>query len=66
MKEFRRGSDQASICDLNFSQAYLTCCSSDKETIHIFKTIESNTTSYLNMLGGIIPYAASEWSFAKV
>jgi len=67
VKELRVRSEAAIICDLRFKKEFLTCCSSDRETVHIFKTGESgNTKSKIAFLGGICDYANSEWSFAKV
>lgn len=80
--ELRRGSEAATIQDLAFewlTGGYITCTST-KETIHVFKTMEikegdkssddkvvpENTKSYFSALSSLVSYAGSEWSFAQV
>ena len=72
--EFRRGTTPTQISDLSFDieSKYLTC-TSDKGTIHIFKTghllnansASGNTKSYFSGLSSLVSFAGSEWSFAQ-
>ena len=54
--EFRRGINPALVDYLQFSVdgLYLSCCS-NKDTIHLFKVNEVNTTSYFGMLSYLVP-----------
>ena len=75
LAEFRRGTTPTTISDLSFDSfsCFLTC-TSDKGTIHLFKTghllkegsTESgNTKSYFQYFSTISKLAGSEWSFAQ-
>ena len=73
LTEFRRGTTPSAINDLSFDtqSKYLTC-TSDKGTIHIFKTghllsqgASGNTKSNFQLLSSVVPIAGSEWSFAQ-
>lgn len=74
LKELRRGSDQAKIVDLKFSNdnGHLLC-SSIKGTIHVFSTClnkqENNNISVgygISYIQSILPsYFSSEWSFVQ-
>ncbi len=44
----------------------LFSCCSDKDTIHLFKINQTNTTSYFGMLSYFVPIAGDQWSFAQI
>lgn len=66
--ELRRGSDQATLYCINFSQGdEWLCCSSDKGTVHVFalQDYRLNKRSALASLGMPGAYAGSQWSLAS-
>ncbi|XKL64917.1 hypothetical protein PGB90_005003 [Kerria lacca] len=66
--ELRRGSDNAFLYCINFSQnSEFLCCASDKGTVHIFalKDPRYNKRSSLSKLGINCNYVESQWSFAN-
>ena len=83
ISELRRGSESAIIRHLSFEPekgAYISC-TSDKNTIHIFKapvigsksdqnsqdaSQSGNTKSYFSALSSMVSIAGSEWSFAQL
>ncbi|KAL9654058.1 hypothetical protein ABK040_011602 [Willaertia magna] len=69
VKEVRRGSKQAKIYSLAFSDdSNFLCCSSDTGTIHVFSLIDKtqNRTSSFSFVGGYIASIfTSEWSFGE-
>jgi WD40 repeat protein len=68
--EFRRGSDQAKIQNIYFSDdSKFLLLTSDKSTLHIYSLCDqySNTKSKAKFISGVLPsYFSSEWSLAKV
>eukprot|EP01006_Ploeotia_vitrea_P008027 TRINITY_DN18900_c0_g1_i1.p1 TRINITY_DN18900_c0_g1~~TRINITY_DN18900_c0_g1_i1.p1 ORF type:complete len:382 (-),score=36.04 TRINITY_DN18900_c0_g1_i1:150-1295(-) len=65
LKEFRRGSERATVYSLCFSPTSdFIACSSDKGTIHVFSMGNKNRKSMFSFLSGLSSYAGSEWSFA--
>lgn len=79
-QELRRGTDKADLQSVAFdASARWLACTSDKATVHVFslglarkavykeekKQAIENTKSAFKFMRGIIPYFASEWSFAQ-
>lgn len=69
VKEVRRGSKQAHIYSIAFSDdSNFICCSSDTGTIHVFSLVDNtqNRTSSFSFVGGYIASIFnSEWSFGE-
>lgn len=69
IKEVRRGTKQAHIYSIAFSDdSNFLCCSSDTGTIHVFSMIDKtqNRTSSFSFVGGYIASIFnSEWSFGE-
>lgn len=69
IKEVRRGSKQAHIYSIAFSDdSNFLCCSSETGTIHVFSLVDKtqNRTSSFSFVGGYIASIFnSEWSFGE-
>jgi len=66
LNELRRGADATEILSISFNyDSTRLCVSSDKGSVHIFNLEAKNRTSSLSVLGPVVKYFSSEWSFAK-